>query len=434
MDEAERCHSVALMQEGTAIACDTPENLRKMIKKKVYSFKTGKANQTCKILREKLALTGQTYGDRIRIHLDDPENELKQIEDVLAEKGISLEECQKALPNMDDVYMSLLEGNLKDNNKKHPWIDFNLPEICEDTISVSDITRKFGDFIAVNNVSFEVKAGTVFGLLGPNGAGKTTIIKMLSGLLPATSGKAMVAGYDIAIQPRMVKSRIGYMSQLFSLYPDLTVKQNLDLYGSIYEIGRRERRIRQEWVIELAGLKGKEKFLTSELAGGWKQKLALGCAVMHQPLLLFLDEPTSGVDPVSRMEFWDTIHRFSEEGITTLVTTHFMDEAERCSILGLMNEGSLIALGTPESLKQELPVTFYEISTPSVLETYSQLLDLGATYQPALFGDKIHISRKKTEKKVVIKDIEDLGVMLDGWVKIDPSLEDVFNYHIMTRA
>ncbi|MDY6862608.1 MAG: ATP-binding cassette domain-containing protein [Thermodesulfobacteriota bacterium] len=433
MDEAERCHRVALMQEGMVIACDTPENLKKMINKNVYSFKTKNTNRTCKILREGLDVNGQIYGDRIRIHLDDHGREIHRIEKALADRGHIMEECLKVLPNMDDVYMSLIEGDQNGYSKEESWIPFNLPKICEDTIIVSDITKKFGDFTAVESVSFDVKAGTVFGLLGPNGAGKTTIIKMLCGLLSPTSGGAIVAGYDIVTRPRMVKSKIGYMSQLFSLYPDLTVEQNLDLYGSIYEIDRRERKLRKEWVIELAGLKGKEKFLTSGLAGGWKQKLALGCAVMHQPALLFLDEPTSGVDPVARMEFWDIIHRFSEEGITTLVTTHFMDEAERCGILGLMNEGRLIAMGAPNSLKQDLPIPFYEISTPSVLETYDKLVSIDFEYQPSLFGDKIHITTGDSGQELKIEDIRSRGVVVDDLVKISPSLEDVFNYHVMFR-
>jgi len=296
-------------------------------------------------------------------------------------------------------------------------------------VIVSGITKNFGDFTAVNNVSFEVARGIVFGLLGPNGAGKTTVIKMLCGLCPPTAGRAEVGRCDIATHSRLVKGRIGYMSQLFSLYPDLTVEQNLDFYGSIYGLGRKDKKIKKGWVIELSGLKGKERYLTSELAGGWKQKLALGCAVMHQPAVLFLDEPTSGVDPVARMEFWDIIYRLSEEGITTIVTTHFMDEAERCNILGLMNEGRLVALGAPGELKADLPVNFYEVSTFSVLECYNKLLSLDFIDQVALFGDKIHIMTDRGETPVRDK-LQAVGVSIEGISGITPSLEDVFVYHI----
>ena len=219
------------------------------------------------------------------------------------------------------------------------------------------------------------------------------------------------------------------MSQLFSLYPDLTVEQNLDFYGSIYGLGRKEKKIKKGWVIELSGLKGKERYLTSELAGGWKQKLALGCAVMHQPAVLFLDEPTSGVDPVARMEFWDIIYRLSEEGITTVVTTHFMDEAERCNILGLMNEGRLVALGAPGELKADLLVNFYEVSTFSVLECYNKLLGLDFIDQAALFGDKIHIMTDRGETPVR-DNLQAAGVSIEGINRITPSLDDVFVYHI----
>ncbi|MDO8784775.1 MAG: ABC transporter ATP-binding protein [Syntrophales bacterium] len=296
---------------------------------------------------------------------------------------------------------------------------------------VSGITKKFGDFTAVDNVSFEVAKGTVFGLLGPNGAGKTTVIKMLCGLFPPTAGRAEVGGYDIATHPRQVKKNIGYMSQLFSLYPDLTVEQNMDFYGSIYGLSRKEKKIKKEWVIELAGLQGKEIYQTRELAGGWKQKLALGCAVMSQPAVLFLDEPTSGVDPVGRAEFWDAIHRFAEEGITTIVTTHFMDEAERCNILGLMNEGRLVALGTPGELKADLSVNFYEISTSCVLECYNNLLSLDFIDQAALFGDKIHIMTDKGET-FTRDNLQAGGISVEGINRITPSLDDVFVYHITT--
>lgn len=428
MDEAERCHRIAMMQEGKVIACDTPANLKKLIKQKVCSFKTDRTNQACRILREELSTPGQVYGDRIRLFLDFPDVELPKIQEGLAAREINVGECSEVAPTMDDVFMSLLQDSAGDREKKS-WIPFRSSDVGGKPVIVSGITKKFGDFTAVNNVSFEVARGTVFGLLGPNGAGKTTVIKMLCGLSPPTAGRAEVGRYDIATHSRLVKGSIGYMSQLFSLYPDLTVEQNLDFYGSIYDLGRKEKKIKKGWVIELSGLKGKERYLTSELAGGWKQKLALGCAVMHQPAVLFLDEPTSGVDPVARMEFWDIIYRLSEEGITTIVTTHFMDEAERYNILGLMNEGRLVALGAPGELKADLPVNFYEVSTFSVLECYNKLLSLDFIDQAALFGDKIHIMTDRGETPVRDK-LQAVGVSIEGISRITPSLEDVFVYHI----
>ena len=426
MDEAERCYRIAMMQEGKVIACDTPVNLKKLIRQRVCSFKTDRLNQACRILREDLSTPGQVYGDRIRLFLTAPDVELPEIERELAERGVTIEDCSEVEPTMDDAFMFLLQDGGK---VKKSWIPFRYSDVGGKAVVASGITKTFGDFTAVDNVSFEVERGTVFGLLGPNGAGKTTIIKMLCGLFPPTSGRAEVGGYDIATHPRQVKGRIGYMSQLFSLYPDLTVEQNLDFYGSIYGLGRKEKKIKKEWVIELAGLQGRGDYLTRELAGGWKQKLALGCAVMSQPTVLFLDEPTSGVDPVGRAEFWDAIHRFAEDGITSFVTTHFMDEAERCNILGLMNEGHLIAFGTPGELKEDLPANFYEISSPSVLESYNKLLSLDFIDQAALFGDKIHVMTGEGEV-LTMDNLQAADVTVHGINRITPSLEDVFVYHI----
>lgn len=429
MDEAERCNNVALMQDGKIIACDTPDRLKGLIPQKVCSLTPDNLNQANRILKDDLSTPGQVYGDRIRVFLKDPDLQLPKIRDKLTNSGIAVEDFQVVPPTMDDVFMSLLQEGVE--AKEMNWIPFNGAEGADKSIAVSGLTKMFGDFTAVNDVSFEVETGAVFGLLGSNGAGKTTIIKMLCGLLQPTHGKATVAGYNTSTEAHLIKNRIGYMAQLFSLYPDLTVNQNLDFYASVYGLEKGEKKIRKEWAIELAGLKGKEKILTQELAGGWKQKLALGCAVMHQPAVLFLDEPTSGVDPVGRSEFWDAIQHFSEEGITTIVTTHFMDEAERCNILGLMNSGHLVALGTPNELKKDLSADFYEISSSTVLESYNSLLSLDSVSQAAMFGDKIHIVTDTKKKELTKKSLLEAGVAVDEIARIRPSLEDVFIYHIM---
>ena len=432
MDEAERCNHVALMQEGKVIACDSPDRLKERIPKKVYSLKPDRINKACGILRDDLSLPGQVYGDRIRVFLKDPDRELPKIRGELTDRGISIKDLKAASPTMDDVFMGLLQEGVETKIKS--WVPYPGARQGDKSITVSGLTKVFGDFTAVNDVSFEVEAGTVFGLLGSNGAGKTTIIKMLCGLLHPTAGEATVAGYHTATEARLIKNRIGYMAQLFSLYPDLTVNQNLDFYASVYSLGSKEKKMKKDWAIELAGLKGKEKFLTRELAGGWKQKLALGCAVMHQPAVLFLDEPTSGVDPVGRAEFWDAIHRFSQEGIATIVTTHFMDEAERCNILGLMDSGNLVALGTPDELKEGLLADFYEVSSSFVLESHDRLLSLDFVSQVALFGDKIHIVTDKRKEALTKNDLQEVGVDLTEITRIRPSLEDVFIYHMMAEA
>ena len=431
MDEAERCSRVALMENGKVISCDTPAQLKNQIRRKVFLLKPDNLNHASRILREDLSLPGQVYGNQIRIFLDQPDSEMPKVRDTLIGRGVSLDQFSRVSPTMDDVFMEILT-DLERTEQKKGWIPFNEQTSNKTTIAVTALTKKFGDFTAVREVSFQVKSGMVFGLLGANGAGKTTIIKMLCGLLPATSGSAFVAGYDTAKNSQQVKGKIGYMAQLFSLYPDLTVRQNLEFYAGVYGLSKKDKKIKIDWVLDLADLKEKQTFLTRELAGGWKQKLALGCAVMHQPTILFLDEPTSGVDPLGRSEFWDTIQRFSEEGVTTIVTTHFMDEAERCNTIGLMNAGSMIAMGSPGELKENLAVEFYEVSSHSHNKSYEKLMNLDFISQASLFGDKIHIQVDKNTRmdNDYLRQIDNL---IYGLEKITPSLEDVFVYHVMTH-
>lgn len=220
-------------------------------------------------------------------------------------------------------------------------------------IDVKNLTKKFGRFTAVNSISFGVKKGEVFGFLGPNGAGKSTTIRMLCGILRPTSGKGTVGGFSIDAQPEEIKKIIGYMSQRFTLYGDLTVEENIDFYGGIHGLSPSTKEERKKWVIKMAGLIGRENSLTRELAGGWKQRLSLGCAILHRPEILFLDEPTASVDPISRRDFWDLIYILSEEGTTVFVTSHYMDEVERCHRLAILYSGKIIADGSPKELKKK---------------------------------------------------------------------------------
>ena len=226
--------------------------------------------------------------------------------------------------------------------------------VQSNAVVVENLEKRFGDFVAVDRVSFQVGKGEVFGFLGPNGAGKSTTIRMLCGILRPSGGSGTVAGFDIRTQPEQIKANIGYMSQKFSLYQDLTVEENIDFYSGVYCIPPEKKRQRKEWVIEMSGLADHRRSLTAILSGGWKQRLALGCAILHEPPIVFLDEPTSGVDPISRRQFWDLIYELSGQGVTIFVTTHYMDEAEYCDRLGLIYRGELIALGTPHALKTEM--------------------------------------------------------------------------------
>ena len=230
----------------------------------------------------------------------------------------------------------------------------------ETAIKIEGLTKKFGDFTAVDRISFEVGQGEIFGLLGPNGAGKSTTIKMLCGLLAPSDGRGQVAGLDIKKENEKIKSQIGYMSQKFSLYNDLTVEENIDFFSGLYQIPADRKKGRREWIIGMAGLKDHRRSLTGSLSGGWKQRLAIGCAMIHQPKIIFLDEPTSGVDPLSRRSFWTLINELASEGITVLVTTHYMDEAENCQRLALIDSGQIVALDTPNNLKQQLGKTSLE--------------------------------------------------------------------------
>jgi ABC-2 type transport system ATP-binding protein len=220
-------------------------------------------------------------------------------------------------------------------------------------IEVHNLTKKFGDFTAVNNISFRVARGEIFGFLGPNGAGKSTTIRMLCGIMRPSSGEGLVGGYSINNEPEEIKKIIGYMSQKFTLYQDLTVEENIDFYGGIHGLSPLIKEERKKWVLKMAGLIGKENYLTRELSAGWKQRLSLGCAILHQPEILFLDEPTASVDPISRRDFWDLIYNLSKKGITVFITSHYMDEVERCHRIAIIYSGRIIAIGSPNELKKE---------------------------------------------------------------------------------
>jgi ABC-2 type transport system ATP-binding protein len=238
----------------------------------------------------------------------------------------------------------------------------------EQTVVIEDLVKRFGKFTAVDHVSLSVSKGEIFGFLGPNGAGKSTTIRMLCGLLTPTSGRASVAGFDVASQPEKIRENIGYMSQKFSLYDDLTVEENIEFFSGIYGVAKDKREQRKEYVLDMAGIRERRDSLTGLLAGGWKQRLALGCAILHKPPILFLDEPTSGVDPIARRSFWDLIYTLSEAGNTVFVSTHYMEEAEYCHRLALMYKGRVIALGTPEELKKEA-------NQPSMEEVFIHVIE-----------------------------------------------------------
>ncbi len=295
-------------------------------------------------------------------------------------------------------------------------------------VVVGELSKRFGAFIAVDRVSFEVGTSEIFGFLGPNGAGKTTTIKMLTGLLLPSSGRGTVAGYDIMTETEAIKRNIGYMSQLFSLYADLTVDENIGFFAGLYGVTRARRAERRDWVLEMAGLTDHRARLTGELPLGWKQRLALGCAVLHEPPLLFLDEPTSGVDPISRRQFWDLISDLAERGTTVFVSTHYMEEAEYCHRLALMNRGKLIALDTPSRLRASMAEPILDVRTSDSPKAVEALQGDPVVLDTGLFGRNVHaVVRDLAEARAAIPErLAARGVTLLSLEPIAPSLEDVF--------
>ena len=304
------------------------------------------------------------------------------------------------------------------------------------SIEVNNLTKKFNGFTAVDSISFTVRKGEIFGFLGANGAGKSTAIRMLCGILEPTSGDAIVGGFSVKDEPDKVKKNIGYMSQRFSLYNDLTVEENIDFFGGVYGLEGNEFNKRKKWVLKTANLEGKEKTITSSLPGGIKQRLALSTAVIHKPQIVFLDEPTSGVDPISRRRFWDLIHELSSEGITVLVTTHYLEEAEHCGNIILINEGKLIAEGTPKELKTNyLKNTILEIESENIVTAMEILEKENFVDETSIFGNQVHIivNDNYKDEEQVRKILKENSIEVKRIDKIVPSLEDVF-IHLLEKS
>jgi ABC-2 type transport system ATP-binding protein len=295
-------------------------------------------------------------------------------------------------------------------------------------VEVRDLTRTFGDFVAVDHVTFEVNEGEIFGFLGPNGAGKTTTIKMLTGLLAPSAGEGRVAGLDIRTDSEAIKQHIGYMSQMFSLYGDLTVEENIAFFAGLYEVEGERLAERREWVLNMSGLSDQRRRMTNELPLGWKQRLALGCAVLHSPPILFLDEPTSGVDPISRRNFWDLIYSLADGGTTIFVSTHYMEEAEYCHRLALMNRGRLIALDTPAALRSQMAEPIFEIATDDGPAAAQALQGAPGVIESAMFGRAVHVVVQDADTAPALLPalLASKGLSVHRIAPVRPSLEDVF--------
>ncbi len=296
-------------------------------------------------------------------------------------------------------------------------------------VHIENLVKRFGEFTAVDHVSLDVAPGEIFGFLGPNGAGKSTTIRILCGLLPPTSGRATVGGFDVAAQPEEVKHNIGYMSQKFSLYDDLTVQENIEFFGGVYGVSPEKLPARRDYVLRMAGLEEKRTTMTRLLAGGWKQRLALGCAILHEPPILFLDEPTSGVDPIARRNFWQLIYQLSAAGHTIFVTTHYMDEAEYCHRVALMYGGRVIALGSPAELKMSLGAgTLLNLETSDFLASMAALEGQPGILDVAVFGGGLHVKVADPDLAIprIYQILQEKGIAVRALDAIVPSMEDVF--------
>jgi ABC-2 type transport system ATP-binding protein len=295
-------------------------------------------------------------------------------------------------------------------------------------IDVRDLSKRFGDFVAVDRVTFSVARGEIFGFLGPNGAGKTTTIKMLIGLLDPTSGAGSVAGHDVRTERRALRASIGYMSQRFSLYPDLTVEENIDLFAGLYGVQGERLERRRSWILDMAELHGSAGRMTGELPLGWKQRLALGCALLHEPPILFLDEPTSGVDPLARRRFWDLIDGLAAGGVTVLVSTHYMEEAEYCHRLALINRGRLVAIDTPTGLKSRMSGALLLVTIPDAARAMEALRARPGITEAAMFGRSLHVAVEEVDSgtRAVLAGLREAGIQPTSVEPVEPSLEDVF--------
>lgn len=435
LDEAERCDRVGLINHGRLIASGTPAELKELMDDHILSLKSSRARAIQHYLRDALPdMSINVFGDSLHLSSADPEETGRRVSALLIREGLTYSSFQEIPPSLEDVFVSLL-GDDRDDilQKSEPQSTVQWAVEEEETpaiaVEVSHLSRRFGNFTAVNDISFQVPRGQIFGFLGPNGAGKSTTIRMLCGLLSPSDGTGRVAGFDISRQTEEIKQHIGYMSQKFSLYEDLTVEENIDFFGGIYGLSGGRLLEKKEWALRISALCDHRKSLTAILSVGWKQRLALACAILHEPPIIFLDEPTSGVDPVSRRRFWDLIYTMADRGVTVFVTTHYMEEAEYCDRVCLIYQGEIIAMGSPEELKDHhMQEDILDLRCSAPQYQVEKLLELPEIRDVSLFGAGLHIVVTDTEAatSAITKFLALQGIHIESLQPIAPSMEDVF--------
>ncbi|PLX71702.1 MAG: ABC transporter ATP-binding protein [Denitrovibrio sp.] len=424
LDEAERCSRIALMNNGRIITTGTPSSVIDESGIKIASVKTQDNQQNISKIRNLFPDSSiHIFGEKIRINTSDYQAaSLKLNENLDGETEITQEK-----PMLEDIFMSL-QSRSGSSEKLLSMVSEGIEKREGSSVITSSLTKRFGDFTAVNSIELDVKYGEIFGFLGPNGAGKSTTIKMLCGLLIPTSGNGSVGGFDISKNPEKIKENIGYMSQKFSLYEDLKIYENIDFYGGIYGLSGDKLKKRRDWALELSGLKERSREITANLAGGWRQRLALACSIIHSPSIVFLDEPTSGADPASRRLFWDIISSLAAEGVTVFVSTHYMEEAEYCNRLSMIFRGNMIAHGTPFELKEKyMDDKIVNISVEQPQTYIEELSKMEGMNDVALFGAGLHARTSDPDSVLnkINKYFSAKSVHADSKL-IQPSMEDVF--------
>jgi ABC-2 type transport system ATP-binding protein len=435
LDEAERCHRVALMHQGEIHQTGTPAELRASLHAKRLELRTSDLPGAERLLSLHAGagqelLDVQRFGDRLDVLVHDPDQGARFVESQLKAAQVQVLEIRVSEPTLENTFVAKLR-NLGQEVRSDAFPGHHDHESLRGRIAIGakDLTKQFGDFIAVRHVSLEVKYGEVYGLLGANGAGKTTTIKMLCGLLAPSSGEMQLAGESGSLRSQSVRQRIGYMSQKFSLYDDLSIEENLNFFAGVYGVPEAEREEKRRWALSFSGLEGKEKLITGSLPGGWKQRVALGAAIMHEPSVLFLDEPTSGVDPLARRAFWTVINRLADLGAAILVTTHYLEEAEQCNRLGFMVAGELVAEGTPSEIKNRQKAHLLEFLVDQPQRAADLLKENSERWRVSLFGDRLHVivdeavdaGIRNTSRKLASAGVRVLSVREERF-----SLEDVF--------
>lgn len=434
LDEAERCHQIALIYQGEIQQRGTLSQLQNSLGLARLEVRCDDIFQAETVLREAMSQGKttfsdvQSFGDRVDILTADSDFGKQEIHQHLKDNGIALDTIEINDPTLENVFVSNLHASQSDP----PFIPFPRDRYrkteAEIAIGAYNLQKSFGNFQAVKGIDLEIKYGEIYGLLGANGAGKTTMIKMLCGLLPPSGGEMTLAGKSKNLHSREIRSRIGYMSQKFTLYDDLTIIQNLRFYCGVYGVPSKLRSQKIEWVLQTCGLEGKENTLTGKLPGGWKQRVTFGASVMHEPEILFLDEPTSGVDPLGRRQFWRLIRDFAQQGTAILVTTHYLEEAENCNRMGFMVAGEVVTQGSPTQIKAEQPGQLIELKTNDVEATANCLKEIFASWRVAIFGDAVHFVLDNVEKDwlQVEQRLEQANLKIYSHRSIPFSLEDAF--------